>query len=92
MSSSPAPSPCAGAAPWAGSSREADPREDGKDGVAGDTHLIAQGNERELTNESTVSSEFVFLRMLLILDLKILLYKEPGLQRVRDLGTPGLNP
>lgn len=30
--------------------------------------------------------------MLLILDLKILLYKEPGLQRVRDLGTPGPNP
>lgn len=39
------------------------------------------------TNKLTVSGGFVFLRTLLLLGLKILLYKETGLQRVRDLRT-----
>lgn len=93
MFSPPAQSPCAGAAPWAGElERGRSTAGTARTGLAGDTHLLAEGNKRELTSEPTVSSEFVFLRMLLILDLKILLYKEPALQRVRDLGTPGTNP
>lgn len=45
----------------------------------------------ELTNKLRVSGGFAFLCMLPLLGLKILLFKETGLQRARDLGTPEPN-
>lgn len=45
----------------------------------------------ELTNKLRVSGGFAFLRILPLFGLKILLFKETGLQRARDLGTPEPN-
>lgn len=45
----------------------------------------------ELANKLAVSGEFALLCMLLLLGPKILLYKETGLQRARDLGMPEPN-
>ena len=78
--------------PGLGSSREGDPRQ-GCQGIESHMHLpLPRATARgELTNKITVSGGFPCQCILLLLGLEILPYKETGLQRARDLGTPEPN-